>query len=273
LGKVDTEIPRDSKGRFLKGFTSPRRGILGGKYVDTETLKRLYCDEGLSINEIADKFGISYFVVWCRLRRDGISLRSRVEALRIKRKISLEPTKTLCYILGVLFGDGSAFWEKSKYYGKRGIVKLAVKDKKFAQAFHESLRQIGLNPSSLYLDRGCWVTRAISWKFVTWFKQLTLDDVRKMLGERERKLALIRGFYESEGCLSVNGKKRWIRFSNTDVNIMNLVISLLEQLEYHPKVLFFKKRKPNYRDSYEIRLYRAKEVTRFLNEVAPCIKC
>jgi len=57
------------------------RGIAFGGHPDsnpdTQELARLYCDEMLSLRDIADALGISFMTVYRRLRKMGVKVRGR----------------------------------------------------------------------------------------------------------------------------------------------------------------------------------------------------
>ena len=82
------------------------------KVIPIELIKRLYCDENLTLNEVAQKFGVTHQAVQFRLRKAGIPRRPRrpewkpIEK-KVLKKLYLDDVLTLKQI-GELFGmDGN----------------------------------------------------------------------------------------------------------------------------------------------------------------------
>ena len=268
-------LPRDSKGRFVKGIIPPHKGRLGGRYVNREELYDMYWNRGMSINDIAKAFGVSYLVVWRRLNREGIQRRDRKKAAIAKRmkNVDLTPSKHLAYILGVLLGDGSAYSIKR---WNRHVVKLSVRDREFAEKFMDALRRLGLNPRLLREkrknNRVIWVAKAISKKFVMWFRNLTIDDIKNIVARNKDYVrAFLCGVYESEGNFYISKRSMGIRIFNTNKELVDLVKELLIGLGYTPRVYINKVTKTG-KTEYVVRIYKRDQVLRFFREIRPCLK-
>jgi len=226
--------------------------------------------KGLTDREIAKKIGVSASYI-SQFRR---SKHLKSNANNCLKNPTLSPSVPLSYILGALKGDGFTYYEKKKWGGY--IVGLEVTEKAFALRFHKALHLIGLNPSlrprirktitpagTSYLCE-TWRTQACSVKFCKWYRNLTLNDIKTLLPEKEHVGAFLQGFYDSEGCtspFSYRSKygKRYeypaLTVSNTNQELMNFVAQLLHHLGFNNKVRNGSKpRNPRYRQPYYIRV-------------------
>lgn len=195
----------------------------------------------------------------------------------------LTPTPTLAYVLGVLYGDGSA----SKYHLKNGgfayAFRLKVIDKEFVDSFKSALEKIGLHSSRVYIEKpnqenlqDLFFVKMFSKPFYTWFKGLMWGHVYEFIKTIEMKREFIRGFYESEGHLSRNHPERkndkcWrVGITNTNLELITLVQRILNDLGF----FFFSHKarpRPPRRQKYDLRLNKREAVERFLTEINPCI--
>lgn len=225
----------------------------------------MYWEEGLSINQIAKRLGVSYTTVWDWMAMYGIPRRNRREAtrLRCEKKLPDEITEDLAYIFGVYLGDGSVFRNEEMYsYG----FQLQVKDYEFACSVRDVLKRLGLNPK-LY-EYKLYRVFCYSKQLYERLTQTPIDEPLRWSPDLQG--AFVRGLYESEGCIYFNGYSWYVHVvCNTNTKLMDVVESILCQHNFdvkrwvsHPKV-----RMEN------LRLRGGKgEVKRFLCWIRPCIK-
>jgi intein-encoded DNA endonuclease-like protein len=193
--------------------------------VTKKELERLYWQEELSLKEIGQMYGATGQSVRYKMHKIGIPL-ERKRRHMIKPKLIND--ENLCYILGVLAGDGSVH---------NNSVSLCVTSKIFAESFARALRSVGLNP---------WVSKnphrwknpnwkpqyqvvATSKRFYEWYKSLSLDDIKRIIIEKkEHALAFLRGYFESDGH---NGKYQ-LFLTDEDKKLLELAAELLKGLGY-----------------------------------------
>lgn len=190
------------------------------------------------------------------------------------RQFDKTPQPALAYILGVLYGDGYV------RLAHKSFIRLAVKDKEFVESFKSAVGKIGLHPSRIRLN--LWHTKhkgtspqylveAYSKPFCKWFKSLTFDEVYRLLQTPEMKREFIRGFYESEGCLSTGKNYRGMKIVNTNLELINLAQHILNDLGFYPHKYCRNPQPPSIKQLYSLALYKQKSIKRFLNEIGPCI--
>lgn len=200
-----------------------------------------------------------------------------------KTRPDLENTPTLSYILGVMLGDGCAYYNKHIGY----MIGLSVTAKEFAKSFMSALKKIGLNPSIRFVNPPSWRRqgRKPQWRvvcsnirFYKWLKGLTLTDVKEIvLLSKENIRAFIRGFYESEGShfygeiVSNYQYTYWVHritIVNKERKLLKLVRDGLNQLGVKAHLY------GPYGQSkmYRINIFKWDMATRFLELIQPCIK-
>jgi predicted DNA-binding protein YlxM (UPF0122 family) len=87
-------------------------------YQNPEVLRKLYWEEGLSINQIAEKLKVSHSVIFCWMKRLGIPRRHRrpditkslLEELYLKKKLSMYK---IAYLLDTTY---PTIWKKLKKF-------------------------------------------------------------------------------------------------------------------------------------------------------------
>ena len=144
----------------------------------------------------------------------------------------------------MLAGDGSTF--TSDYVKQDGklythyIVGLTVKDKQFAVEFAKALQSIGLHPQvrKIGKKKQYWKCEASSKQLVIWHKNRTFVDLRQMLNTKERKVAFLKGFYESEGSYYLDQRAKHFRLaiSNTNKEITEMIQEIITSLGIHSKI-------------------------------------
>lgn len=220
--------------------------------ISGQELQDLYWGEELSERQIAAKLGISRGPVRYQRAKHQIPCRERGEATSISRvKPLLNPSAELSYVLGVLLGDGSVsifqcgpYMRGGRSYSLRIYrVALAVTNYFFVRSFFEALEKIGLHPRiELKKHHSCkqgflYEVRANSKRFAEWYKDLSLDDIKKIVTQdRDYSLSFVKGFYESEGTFNKNERNRSITMSNTKKDILGLVVRVLSSVEIPSKL-------------------------------------
>lgn len=202
--------------------------------VNREELKALYWERKLSMRQIAKVKKKSYSAIKYWMRKYRIKRRDRIAALKLTpqgpKDVNLQQSPELTYILGVLKGDGSVWYNPAN----RGyVVRLKTSSPFFAQSFASALRQIGLNPSFWF--KKYWHVDARSKTFYEWFKNLSLEELES--SAKKFKVDFIRGFYESEGLMWHNRSGGYyLRIWNKNLELLSLVRGLLKELGFNFKI-------------------------------------
>ena len=253
-----------------------RRRLHERKYkIKKEELEILYLKEKKSTIEIAKKYNCSQWVIWSLLKKYRINARGANEYHSWKSpsnqiKPVLDESPTLAYAVGVILGDGWTY-KRGHFY----TIGLEVSDKKFCESFHVALKKLNLNPS-MFHSRGYWRTVCSSKLFYLWLESLDINHINKI--SKKYPEDFLRGFYESEGHLSVYKSKEYyftrtsIIICNTKKEWMYLIRSLLESLDFHPKIYNIASQKPKWKPLWRLVLARNLEAKRFISLVKPCIK-
>jgi len=239
--------------------------------ISAEKLERLYWEKGMSLREIAEKFGVSQSQIYKRVKKEGIPRRSQG---RRPIDVDLEFTPNLTYILGVMKGDGHIRKEK-------GTGKIVFKnlEKGFAEEFMKSLKEIGLNPNLIEREderysTGCYyLVEARSTKFYDWYTNLTQEDIENLvLKDSERTRKFLKGVYESDGYLTNGSSLNNYRLGivNTNKNLIDTLKSCLKELDFNFALQIQEKNRR--KDLFNLRISSFEEVSRFLDEINPCIK-
>lgn len=259
--------------RRLKGFDIPRRAPWEHKEIklNVEEIKRLYLEEKKSIDEIANKLGVSYSKIRTEMIKNNIPRRDSIE-LSLNRP-DLKKTKNLCYILGVLNGDGYLYKNGSNY-----SIALESTDIEFIRSFKKSLEKLGLVINSVYSRKRSEKNHIIykiecgSKLFFDWYKDLNLTKIRKTILKTNGEVDFIRGVYESEGSIFLTSDKRTtLTIASTNEELMLLIKELTNKLGFSPtfpKPQYLKSKKPY----YKLYFNKQKEIRRFIDVICPCIK-
>ncbi len=231
-------------------------------------------EDGLSYSGISGQIGEEFNVRiskatvlrWCKGTNDTFNKTKRVD---------LDASPELAYIVGVYFGDASAT-EGSNYRYK---VKLKVIDREFAEAFAGALRGVGLNPRTGFENDRTRTGR--------WYVEVTSKGLFRFLtGPRERLFEVagayprefLRGFFDSEGTVVFTRKSRALHVSasNYDLEVLILCKKLLKKLDIDSRIYLHRRkgtpvniRGKMYRynsDLYRIVVQRRKSVLNFYRE-------
>ena len=253
-----------------------------GKWLPTsDWLQTVYWDFGWSFKRIAEECRRPYGTVAWWFSSGGIPVRDPKMLRRAAgvRPINLSDDVAVAYLLGIIEGDGSVF---AHPLGRQYNVTLEIAgyDRAFADSFADALRRIGLRPT--YFGRQQKIgarTVGVQGKsvlFVKWWQGLGFDGVRRYVSEsRERTVAFLRGFYESEGSCSHDkrpGRSLCVWFSNGDEELLLFVRGLLANIGYNFGMSRMAGRKPGYLPRLTLYLGARGEAQRFLTEVRPSIK-
>jgi len=243
--------------------------------LSSNDLHELYWPKKLSTYEIAKLTGFSQGAVHYWMKKYRIKGRKSDES-HCKR-VNLDFSPTLAYLLGVCYGDRSVYKTWCKHIGRhRYEVALHVRNKTFAESFKEALGRQGFK-ARLYCYNGWWHVFANSKIFYHYFHSLALNNVKSMLKSDELAKAFIRGFYESEGTFCLCYQKRWNTFSkvlaisNTNSQLLKLIQERLGKwgLEFHVYGPF---PRGTWRPIYALQTAREEQIYRFLKLIEPCIK-
>lgn len=238
-------------------------------------LHELYWSKRLSTYEIARLTGFSQGAVHYWMKKYRIKGR-RSDESHCKR-VNLNFSPTLAYVLGICYGDESVHKTWSKHLGRyRYEVALHVRNRKFAESFKEALEKQGFK-ARLYSYNGWWHVFANSKVFYYYFRMLTLDNLKLMLESDGLAKAFIRGFYESEGtyCLCYHKKRdtftKVLVISNTKLELLELIQERLRiwGIEFN---IYGPFPRGSGRPIYVLQTARKEQIGHFLELVGPCIK-
>lgn len=197
---------------------------------------------------------------------------------------NLSPSKELCYILGVLYGDGYVTIEhRNKSKGSDNYkIGLAQCSKEFSTSFAKALQKIGLKPKQFIKKpappgkKMQFVTYVQSVIFFKWFKHLKFKGVESFIGDKKNFiLEFIRGYYESDGRITYYQPKYLrIDFYSHSKNIILLIRKYLIQLGYTPYI--YKRLSTRWqrvpKNCWILRLYGNSQIKRFISTIRPVIK-
>ena len=217
-------IPRDTfKTWRLRRKLPANYGRLHLNATEDGERRRLY-DNGLSDNGIAKTRGLTKYAIlkWRRARK--LSPNKKY----IEPTPSLNFTESLAYVLAVLYSDG--------WFTKRGFsFGLQVNEKRFAEYFHERLKEIELNSSFYFYEKTkSWRVFGSSKSFHKAFSNRDFSRIWEEIKEIESfQWAFLRGAYEAEGCVSLKSKGQSIRvelFCNQDSAFFSLIRNICDSL-------------------------------------------
>jgi len=218
-----------------------------------------------------------------RLRKGRPWKEGQIAELRKIRHPFLSKPRTLCYLLGVIFGDGYVGiipHEKHHTY----VASFNITNRTFAESIRDAIARLGIR-SRIDLVRkvaprkDIIMVRLFNKDLVCWVKELDLTRLEELLSEQENIIAFLRGFYESEGSFVKSRNRKWVKsrqayrewirktitISNGSKQLCELVFRLLKRMGFNPIFRWGNR-------AWEIRLLRKEEIDRFLQLVKPCIK-
>lgn len=158
-------------------------------------------------------------------------------------------SRELSYVIGVLIGDGSVYFQKRKAY----ILQLRSKDRSFNEEFARCLGKLFKKKVKVipYEQRGkrYWHTSISSKAFYSWWKtrrQQRWNIAIRFAGD------FVRGFYDSEGSYDI-GRHR-VRIVNTNQQFQLALKRLFRQFKINAKLYKYAASNDNWKDCYCINL-------------------
>jgi intein-encoded DNA endonuclease-like protein len=241
--------------RLHKLGITPRRGL----NLNHQEIIKLY-KNGHTTTEIAKIMNCSHETIRRILKSNNINIRKSSDSLTIKntKKINLNPSESLAYILGVLNGDGSVNRQGNNY-----VIELKVTDKDFVEEFKKHLKCIGFEYINEYVrefknKKDQYVVRVCSKGFYYWYKNLDMDYYINVIGNNEKLMvSWLKGFYDSEGSVTINKKGnytyKYVSLSNTDKKLIDICCYYLDKLGINYSIYCEKNSK--YRSGFLWRVY------------------
>lgn len=258
--------------------------------ISKEKLKKLYHEKNMSLSEIGEKYDCDSTNIHYYMKKYDIERRNLKEAQKIvgdsgarkTNRPNLDLSEDVSYILGVLEGDGFTlkFEERNE-----SIIRLQVNDYPFAKSFSKSLKNIGLNPSILNTEKygntsTKWRVSAYSQKFLDWYNSISILNFLNKSKEVENNfMEFFRGFYESDGTLSIQPEKSYFQLfiTNSNKKILEKIKNLMLKIGYN--FTLNKKTKRNEireingrkikfkKPVYRLTLHRRKEIEKLLSKL------
>jgi intein-encoded DNA endonuclease-like protein len=193
---------------------------------------------GRTLPQLVREYNIPYTTLHDNLQ-EIIKLRDKSSG---KVQVNLTNSKELWYVIGVLFGDGSAYsyrhhqCKNAKFFR----IELDCKDREFADEFFKCCKAIGLHPF-LTTRKSETTKQGFQWKvytnsktFVEWFEKFKLTYRAIPTLPKKYKIAFIRGVFDSEGCKYKNSAK----ITNTKVWWIGLVREILNSLGFETSAYY-----------------------------------
>ncbi len=193
------------------------------------------------------------------------------------------------YLLGVICGDGylteyhgKPKWNKSTNHYRTA---LEVKDKTFAEEFKEVLQKHTENKVQFHKrerikklnfkfaqarDRPrflrtwrCRVNDKVLYLKLKGMKQNVKSSLASMSNENKR--LFLRGFYQSEGCLT--HARHTINLTNPNLELLQLIAEILKEFKVEISGIYKHPEAPGYSDIWRLGIYRQAEIAKFLDLV------
>ncbi|HIH73024.1 MULTISPECIES: LAGLIDADG family homing endonuclease [unclassified Thermococcus] len=234
-------------------------------------------DQGISYSQIASIIGEEFNVKvsrptimrWCKGLHNPFN--------KIK-EISLEPSPSLAYVIGVFLGDGST----TKLKNGRYIIKLKAIDREFVERFKNALECLdikttfGLEHDSTRVDR--WYAEGSN-KMLFQFLKGPRDQLFNVAWEYPREF--LQGLFDSEGFPVISAKNHFrvqVALANSDLELLNFTERVLLEkfgistrlVQTHKKGSPIVIRGMEYKynvDMYVLWIYRLSHVRKFAEEI------
>ncbi len=254
----DSTLDRYFKKYFGESYRSTdKQRLLKLKPSEIEEICKLYRD-GEPIKNIADKFRIDKSTVLDHIKKNGFKVRLPGGQIKYELPDSAKTmTKEKAYILGVMCGDGSVYKNKQN---SRKIV-LSVSDKDFATEFARCLKTVyGIEPIVSEAKRhwpegknwsNAWEARIFSkqaYEDILSYDSFKTESwkVPEIIFQSsvEIKTSFLRGFFDSEGCVSF----RRIRAVSINSDGTNQIGDILKSLNIKYRIKCKQKEKSNWQD-------------------------
>lgn len=201
----------------------------------------------------------------------GLDLREFIKTLP---KNSLNPSKELAYITGLLLGDGSFRYQKSKYRTSYVII-YATKDKELMDFFLDNFEKWSKHrPKKVSVIKGGYkvfpggnysyynkvyvvqIGFKKAWEVLKKFKDNPLICLQFF--QKNLQSWLLKGLWDAEGCIGLS-KAKYLRihFSNSDPNIIKLYTEMLKNFNFEYSIYKIK-------NGFNIDVLKSKEKVRFI---------
>lgn len=243
--------------------------------------------KGMTFQEISKNLNVPYYIVysWCKgskpLRFSEKHRKQRIKAIkavnkRNKRlreekykKLKQEVTPEFAFVLGSILGDGAVVIRKRDCRTMAQTC-LITKDKDYAEAFKACLEKWSGERCKLVFYVSTWQPWCYS---LTVAKILKEFEWNKILEHSEEiRGPFLRGLFDSEG--SVDFKSKRISFTNTNVELINLVKRLLSTFKIESRIMnvirkerFIEGRKLPVGIVYYVRISGKKNLELFYNKI------
>lgn len=145
------------------------------------------------------------------------------------KEISLEPSPSLAYVIGVFLGDGSTTKLKNGGY----IIKLKAIDREFVERFKNALESLGIKTTfglehdSTRVDR--WYAEGSN-KMLFQFLKGSRTQLLNVAWEYPREF--LQGLFDSEGFPVISAKKKFrvqVALANSDLELLEFTSNLLSK--------------------------------------------
>ncbi len=214
--------------------------------IDSHTLYTLYWENGMSIAEIAEKFGVSEWTVHQRMVKFNIPRRKIGESNLKQQKLpfSGDPIER-SYLLGLRAGDLSARWK-----GKRIRVEVCTSHPAMVELFKslfEGYASVGMCPE--YNKRAqtfrwrVFVDLDTSFYFLVEKPEFIATEI---LFSKDLFLAFLAGYTDAEGSIIMSPNREQIvcyfRICSEDFNLLRDFYKKLREIGYHLRLVLDKEK-------------------------------
>jgi len=178
--------------------------------------------------------------------------------------LSYESSHDLSYVLGVVFGDGYLYCHGTHY-----TIGLDTTDCDFARRFRDAISRVLRKKIYLCYDRSRERYRVFAWsRHLYCFLKHDLDYFKAYIEIFPHDF--IRGFADSEGCVYFgkrkdrpNSYKKWIQMTNSDLQLLTYVGTLLSKFKIYSKIREHKTRNRNWKRLWNLVIERNLDIRRF----------
>mgnify|MGYP001564098700 FL=1 len=231
-------------------------------------LKQWHWNEHRSMTDIAKQFGVSVAAIGYWFQKLHVQHRSNLQ------EVLFEPTPALSYVVGCLLGDGCVRQNDSRC--GQWEIRLQVTDMIFAEHFQQAVQLLGINCGFIQLKAPSnpkwnivYLAYANSMTFGQWWKENGRIGVARIAATFPEHF--VRGFYESEGTISIHKSRLRLSICNTDSSLIHTIHSVIPEsirsslAKYGPYQMGNKAR-------WDISIWNQLDIKRFLAWIMPCIK-
>ena len=244
---------------------------------EIEELRRLYWEEGKTIEEIARLKKRVPTAIWGRMARYGVPRRVSSKNGGLLRPPDLSPSSELAYLLGVRYGDMGL----CKYINKKNprnvkyLVGLHCKDREFVEEFERCLVKIlhEKDRYSIQRKKDGLFDLTVGNKGLYLFFTRSLKEHKVII--EEYPAHFLRAFFDSDGGVYGYTSHKWpmIEVFNINLPLLQYAKDLLEKKFGIDSYIYIKPRaRSNWLDSYRLAIFRKDSVSKFATEIGFIIK-